>query len=68
MASRRDARDGCTTALAAGIPHYWIVDLDAGPSLLTLTLVDGAYVGEVVTGLVTTTVPFELRIDLTALA
>lgn len=51
----------------AGIPHYWIVDLDAGPSIEVLRLDGGAYVGEVVTGVLETTVPFALRVDLTAL-
>ncbi len=51
----------------AGIPHYWIVDLDGGPSIEALRLEDGAYTGEVVTGALETTVPFALRVDLTAL-
>ncbi|MET9326814.1 Uma2 family endonuclease [Tsukamurella sp. NPDC003166] len=33
---------------AAGIPNYWIIDLD-GPSAEVLTLVDGRYEGSVVT-------------------
>ncbi|MBS4100792.1 Uma2 family endonuclease [Tsukamurella paurometabola] len=52
----------------AGIPHYWIVDLDGGPSIEALRLEDGAYIGEVVTGVLETTVPFDVRVDLTALA
>ncbi|MCA0155984.1 Uma2 family endonuclease [Tsukamurella sp. M9C] len=51
----------------AGIPHYWIVDLDGGPSIEALTLRDGSYEGAVHSGEFTTTVPFELRVDLTAL-
>lgn len=51
----------------AGIPHYWIIDLDGGPSLQALTLVDGAYVGEPSTGVFATTVPFDLSVDLSAL-
>ncbi len=52
----------------AGIPHYWIVDLDSGPSVEALRLEDGAYVGDVVTGVLETTVPFDLRVDIDALA
>jgi Uma2 family endonuclease len=48
------------------IPAYWIIDLDDGPSIEALTLVDGTYTGEVVTGVYETTVPFDLRIDLPA--
>ncbi|MET9329049.1 Uma2 family endonuclease [Tsukamurella sp. NPDC003166] len=51
----------------AGIPHYWIVDLDGGPSIEALTLRDGQYEGATSTGEFTTTVPFGLRVDLTAL-
>lgn len=51
----------------AGIPHYWIVDLDGGPSIEVLELHEGAYVGRTVTGSLEATVPFELRVDLTAL-
>ncbi|KXO97430.1 Uma2 family endonuclease [Tsukamurella tyrosinosolvens] len=51
----------------AGIPHYWIVDLDGGPSIEALTLRDGRYEGATSTGEFTTTVPFDLRVDLTAL-
>lgn len=51
----------------AGIPHYWIVDLDAGPTLETLTLRDGTYEGATYTGEFETTEPFALRVDPTAL-
>jgi Uma2 family endonuclease len=51
----------------AGIPHYWIVDLDAGPSVEVLVLEDGAYTARTVTGVFETTVPFALRLDLDAL-
>ncbi len=51
----------------AGIPHYWIVDLDGGPSVEALTLRDGQYEGANSTGEFTTTVPFDLHVDLTAL-
>ena len=50
----------------AGIPHYWIVDLDAR-ELEALTLVDGAYEGSVARGEYVATVPFAVRIDLSAL-
>ena len=50
----------------AGIVHYWIVDPDE-LTLEALHLVDGAYVGEHVTGTFTTTTPFPLTIDLDGL-
>ncbi len=51
----------------AGVDAYWIIDLDAGPSAKVLTLVGGAYRGDAVRGVFTTTVPCDLRIDLGAL-
>ncbi len=52
----------------AGIPHYWIVDLDgAQVRLEVLTLVDGAYRSVTATGEYAATVPFDVRLDLTAL-
>ncbi len=50
----------------AGIEHYWIVDPDER-FLEALILVDGAYVGRRVEGVFTTSVPFEVTIDLDAL-
>ena len=50
----------------AGIEHYWIVDPD-DHTMEALRLVDGAYVGDHVTGTFTTTTPFPLTIDLDAL-
>lgn len=52
----------------AGIPHYWIVDLDDGPSLQALRLVDGAY-REVETfgDAVQLVEPFPVRLTLSAL-
>lgn len=52
----------------AGIPHYWIVDLDGGPSIEVLRLEDGAYAGDVVTGVLETAVPFAVRVDIGELA
>ena len=52
----------------AGIPHYWIVDLDAADVRLeVLTLVDGAYESIEATGLFEATAPFPVRVDLDAL-
>ncbi|TWS23682.1 Uma2 family endonuclease [Tsukamurella sputi] len=51
----------------AGIPHYWIVDLDAGPSIEALTLRDGSYEGPICTSEFDVTAPFHLTIDPTAL-
>jgi len=51
----------------AGIPNYWIVDLEGTPRLEALTLVDGSYVGEWVTGVHTSDVPFAVTVDLDAL-
>ncbi|WP_415676470.1 Uma2 family endonuclease [Tsukamurella hominis] len=52
----------------AGIPHYWIVDLDgADVRLDVLTLVDGAYESVEATGAFAATAPFAVRLDLDAL-
>ena len=57
----------------AGIPHYWIVDLDEPVSLLTchlageLGLADGGADGGEVTGTFRTSVPFPATVDLAAL-
>jgi hypothetical protein len=53
----------------AGIPHYWIVDLDSPVSLLACELTETsgyADTGEVIGGF-TTAVPFPMTIDLTRL-
>jgi Uma2 family endonuclease len=53
----------------AGIPHYWIIDLDKPISLLACELADASgYIdaGEV-TGTFTTTQPFSVTIDLASL-
>lgn len=53
----------------AGIPHYWIVDLDAGPSLTACHLAGefGYTDPGPVTGTFTTGIPFPITIDLDAL-
>ncbi|WP_226995770.1 Uma2 family endonuclease [Gordonia phthalatica] len=51
----------------AGIPHYWIVDLDDHPRIELLTLSDGRYVGDWHTGTVEVTTPFTAALDLDAL-
>ncbi|WP_336792894.1 MULTISPECIES: Uma2 family endonuclease [Gordonia] len=51
----------------AGIPNYWIVDLEGTPRLEALTLVDGRYVGDWVTGTYTSDVPFPVTVDLDSL-
>ncbi|KXO90718.1 Uma2 family endonuclease [Tsukamurella pseudospumae] len=54
----------------AGIPHYWIVDLDgAGEAVQVqiLRLVDGAYQASARTVRFTVTDPFEVTVDLTRL-
>lgn len=58
---RRDYAD-------AGIPHYWIVDLEPQPSLIACELVDGEYrdAGPV-TGTFEAEQPFPVRLDLGAL-
>jgi Protein of unknown function (DUF820). len=52
----------------AGIPHYWIVDLEPQPSLTACELVDGEYrdAGPV-TGTFEAEKPFPVRLDLGAL-
>jgi Uma2 family endonuclease len=53
----------------AGIPHYWMVDLAAGPALTACHL-GGAFGyadDEPVTGTLTTDVPFPATVDLSAL-
>ena len=55
-----------TEYAAAGVEHYWIVDVDAH-RMLALTLVDGIYVGDWTDGAFTASSPFEVSIDLTAL-
>jgi Uma2 family endonuclease len=53
----------------AGIGHYWMVDLLAGPSLTACHLAgEFGYVDAgPVTGTFTTEVPFPVRVELTAL-
>ena len=53
----------------AGIPHYWIVDLDEPVSLLACHLAGefGYIDGGAVTGIFRTTEPFPVEIDLDAL-
>ena len=53
----------------AGIPHYWIVDLDDPISLVAYHLGGelGYVDGGAVTGIFTTTEPFPVRLDLGAL-
>ncbi|KXP01369.1 hypothetical protein AXK60_03575 [Tsukamurella pseudospumae] len=50
----------------AGIPHYWIVDVDE-QSAEVLALVDGRFKGSTVTGRIAVDVPAALDVDLTAL-
>lgn len=53
----------------AGIPNYWIVDLDDGPSLVANRLVDGRYeAAEPVRGQWRAEAPFPVTIDLSALS
>lgn len=53
----------------AGIPHYWLVDIDPPRSLLAYTLTEEfGYVGHEVSGKFETEVPFPMLIDLDALA
>ena len=53
----------------AGIPHYWIADLEDEVSLRVLRLAGGTYAqAGVFTGEVDLTDPFEVRFDLTVLA
>lgn len=55
----------------AGIPHYWVVDLDPpAPSITVFHLGapgDGYIESPATTGQLDTTVPFKLRIDIPAL-
>ena len=55
----------------AGIPHYWLVDLDPpAPSITVFHLGapgEGYVEGPATTGELVTTVPFRLRIDIPAL-
>ena len=53
----------------AGIPHYWIVDLDEPVSLIACHLAGelGYVDGGASTGVFTTTEPFPVRLDLGAL-
>jgi Uma2 family endonuclease len=53
----------------AGVPHYWIVDLDGPVSLVACHLAGGfGYVdGGSVTGVFRTTEPFPFEVDLEAL-
>ena len=53
----------------AGIPHYWIVDLDEPVSLIACHLAGelGYVDGGAATGVFTTTEPFPVRLDLDAL-
>jgi len=62
---RPEARDYAD----AGIPHYWIVDLDAPVSLVACHLAgELGYVDRgAATGVFATTEPFPVRLDLGAL-
>lgn len=52
----------------AGIPHYWIVDLEGEDVRLeALTLVDGAYESATCTGVFETAEPYPVRVDLVSL-
>jgi Uma2 family endonuclease len=62
---RRTKRDEYADA---GIPHYWIVDLDEPVSLLACLAGEFGYVdGGAVTGTFRTTEPFPVEVDLGAL-
>jgi Uma2 family endonuclease len=54
----------------AGIPNYWVVDIDPPTSMATFHLAGelGYAAGGEHTGLFTTDVPFPLRLDIDALA
>ena len=54
----------------AGIPHYWIIDVNKGVSLVACELTgDSGYIdsGQTIGTTFTTTKPFPLTIDLTKL-
>jgi Uma2 family endonuclease len=52
----------------AGIPHYWIVELEPQVSLTACRLVDGRYVDDgPVSGRYTADAPFPVELDLDAL-
>ncbi len=51
----------------AGIPHYWIVDLDDGPGVEVLRLSGGGYRGERVRDRLEVGEPFRLSVDLHSL-
>lgn len=48
----------------AGIPYYWVIDLDPPASLTAYILVDGHYQAQTVTAEFVTVDPFPLRIDI----
>lgn len=53
---------------AAGIEHYWVLDLDGDrPRLLPLALTNSEYVGDWVTGVYTADRPFNVTVDIDAL-
>jgi Uma2 family endonuclease len=54
----------------AGIPHYWVIDLDDPLSLATYHLAGdfGYQEAPAVTGMFETSEPFSLRVDLATLA
>jgi Uma2 family endonuclease len=52
----------------AGIPHYWVIDLEPPATLTAYILVDGRYQeAQTVTDELTTLNPFPLQIDVSAL-
>jgi Uma2 family endonuclease len=52
----------------AGIPHYWVIDLEPPATLTAYILVDGRYQeAQTVTGELTTLDPFPLQINVSAL-
>jgi Uma2 family endonuclease len=52
----------------AGIPHYWVIDLEPPATLTAYVLVDGRYQeAQIVTDEYTTLDPFPLQIDVSAL-
>ncbi|MGH3980446.1 MAG: hypothetical protein ACRDRZ_15810 [Pseudonocardiaceae bacterium] len=56
-------------AADAGIPHYWVIDIEDGVSLTPSHLAGefGYLVASPLTGAVTIEEPFDLRLDLDAL-